>query len=225
MAPEAIDPGLLCHTGTMDPTRTFVSLPMPPGVRRAIEDLRVRHAAAGPSGWRWPAGHQAHLTMAFLGDLDEAALMRARACARRAARRASPFEADLRGAGAFPSAARARVVWLGWGAGAAEVGGLHAQLARELEATGFELDRRRFHPHVTLARARAPLDARPLLDALTPWRSAAWRVAAIELMASRLTPAGAVHTRLERCELGGGANGPAAGERPPRASAQDPDVT
>lgn len=209
----------------MEPTRTFVSLPMPPGVGEAIEDLRVRHASAGPPGLRWAAGHQAHLTLAFLGDLDEVALERARACARRAAHHASPFEADLRGAGAFPSAARARVVWLGWGEGAAQVGGLHAQLARELEADGFELDRRRFHPHVTLARARASLDARPLLDTLTRWRSAAWTVAAIELMASRLTPAGAVHTRLERWALGGGDNEPETGDPPPRASAQEPDAT
>lgn len=188
----------------MEATRTFLSLPLPPDVREALEALRVRHVAAGPPGLRWAASHQAHLTLAFLGDLDEAALMRARACARRAARRASPFEADLRGAGAFPSAVRARVVWLGWGAGAAEVGGLHAALAHELDSDGFGLDRRRFHPHVTLARARAPLDARSLLDALTPWRSVAWTVTAVELMASRLTPEGPVHTRLERCALGGG---------------------
>lgn len=188
----------------MEATRVFLSLPMPPDVRESIEALRVQHAATGPPGLRWAASHQAHLTLAFLGDLDEAALMRARACARRTARSASPFEADLRGAGAFPSAARARVVWLGWGAGAGEVGGVRAQLARELASDGFELDRRRFHPHVTLARARAPLDARRLLDALTTWRSAVWTVASVDLMASRLAPEGAVHTRLERCALGGG---------------------
>ena len=204
MAPAVIDRRFVCQTGTMGLTRTFLSLPMPADVRAAIEALRVRHAAVGRTGLRWAASHQAHLTLAFLGDLDEASLGRARECARGAARRVVPFEADLRGAGAFPSAARARVVWLGWGVGAAEVGGLHAQLSRELAAAGFELERRRFHPHVTLARARAPLDARPLLDALTPWRSAAWRVTAVELMASRLTPEGAVHTRLERCALDGG---------------------
>ena len=209
----------------MEPIRTFVSLPMPADVRAAMEELRNQHTTSGPGGLRWAAGQQAHLTLAFLGDLDEAELARARACSHRAAQRTSPFEAALRGAGAFPSAARARVVWLGWDAGSAEVGDLHARVARELAAEAFELERRRFHPHVTLARARAPLDARPLLDTLARWRSGAWTVTEIELMASRLTPRGAIHTRLERCALGGGDRKPEAADPPPRASAHELDAT
>jgi RNA 2',3'-cyclic 3'-phosphodiesterase len=122
---------------------------------------------------------------------------------RRVAREGAPFTTGLRAAGAFPTAARARVLWLGWGEGAQQVSRLQTRLAEAL-AAGFDVERRRFTPHVTLARARAAVDLRATVDALRDWRSASWEVTAVDVMASRLTPQGAVHTRLERCAFDAG---------------------
>lgn len=190
----------------MPTARTFVALNLPPAVRSSVADLR-RALPPPPRGLRWADAAQLHLTLAFLGDLDEEALAAVRAAARSVALAHAPFAADLRGLGAFPHAARARVAWVGWGAGAEAVVALQATLVSELRRPP---DRRPFTPHVTLARARGPLDLRAWLAAAPTWASPAWRVDAVDVMTSALTPEGAIHTLLQRSALagGGGAGGP-----------------
>jgi RNA 2',3'-cyclic 3'-phosphodiesterase len=188
----------------MAPTRTFVAIGVPDHVRDAIRDIVRLARRSGPPGLRWSDPDRAHATLAFLGDQDAAALARVRACVRRVAGMHAPFRADLRGAGAFPRGDAARVVWLGWGEGAAPVVALHAGLRSALSEAGIVLEARRFHPHVTLARARAPRDVRALVDAWASWRSEPWTVTTIDLMASRLAPSGAEHVRLERVVLADG---------------------
>jgi RNA 2',3'-cyclic 3'-phosphodiesterase len=120
----------------------------------------------------------------------------------RIARAHAPIACSLRGAGAFPRSAEARVLWLGWGDGAAAVTALHGALRVALDEEGIALAARRFHPHVTLARARAPLDLSALVADLQAWRSEPWPVTSLEVMGSRLTPSGAEHVGIERCALG-----------------------
>jgi RNA 2',3'-cyclic 3'-phosphodiesterase len=192
------------HDGRMAPTRTFVAIALPAEVRSAIAEIASRGRRSGPPGLRWANPAQAHLTLAFLGDQDDAALERVRAATQRVARAHAPVTCSLDGAGAFPHSAAARVVWLGWGEGAGAVAALHDALRAALDEEGVSLAARRFRPHVTLARAPAPLDARDLVAALATWRSTPWTVTSLDVMASRLTPRGAEHVRLERCEMGRG---------------------
>jgi RNA 2',3'-cyclic 3'-phosphodiesterase len=183
----------------MPTTRTFVALNLPPEARASAADLR-RALSPAPRGLRWAATDQLHLTLAFLGDVDDEDLAAVRAATRSAAAAHAPFDADLRGLGAFPHPGRARVAWAGWGAGAEAVTALQATLARALAGPA---DRRPFSPHVTLARARDPLDLRTWLASAPAWTSPAWRVDALDVMMSELTREGAIHTLVERCALAG----------------------
>jgi len=181
-------------------TRTFVALALPSEVKAALADLR-RALPSPPRGLRWGAIAQAHLTLVFLGDLDEPALRDVRHRAREVAARAAPFAANLGGLGAFPQAGRARLAWVGWQGGADAVTRLQADLARAL---GHPAERRPFAPHVTLARAREPLDLRSWLARAPAWSSPTWRADALDVMASELTPAGAIHSLIERVPLASG---------------------
>ena len=181
-------------------TRTFLALPLPADVRDALAELRAA-LPAPPQSFRWADLAQAHATLVFLGDLDDAALAEVRARTRAMASATTPFDAGLSGLGTFASAARARVLWVGWGAGAAEVAKLHADLVAALDRPP---EPRPFAPHVTLARARAPVDARAWLAAApVGWRSPPWRADAIDVVASELRPEGARHAVVERCPFGG----------------------
>lgn len=183
--------------------RTFVAIPLPEEVRASLAELRSALPPA-PPGLRWGRVEQAHLTLVFLGDLDETAVASACRAVREAAGAARPFAADLSGLGAFPRPDRARVVWVGWGAGAAEATALQAVVARALAAAmGDRGDDRPFAPHVTVARTGEPLDLRAHLAAGRGWRGPPWRVDAIDVLASDLRPSGAVHRVLMRCPLGG----------------------
>lgn len=181
----------------MPTARTFVALNLPLGVRASLADLR-RALSPAPRGLRWAAAGQLHLTLAFLGDVDDEGLAAVRAAARSAAAAHAAFDADLRGLGAFPQPGRARVAWVGWGAGADAVTALQATLPRALARPA---ERRPFSPHVTLARARDPLDLRAWLASAPAWASPTWRVDALDVMTSELTPDGAIHTLVERCRL------------------------
>ena len=77
----------------------------------------------------------------------------ARAAIEAAAAAAGPAAAGLAGAGAFPDAYRPRALWLGIGAGSAELTSLTAALSAELAARGWPTDVRPFRPHLTLARS------------------------------------------------------------------------
>lgn len=181
-------------------TRSFLALPLPAAARTALAELRAA-LPLPPRGLRWSALSQAHLTLVFLGDLDDDALAEVRRRARAVAAAARVFDADLAGVGAFPNPARVRVVWAGWGAGAQAVVALQADLATAL---GRSPELRPFTPHVTLARARDPVDARVWLDAAPDdWRSPPWRATGLDVVASELRRAGAVYEVIERCPFGG----------------------
>ena len=185
----------------MPRTRAFVAIALPADVQAALGALRGA-LPAPPGRLRWSPVAQAHLTLAFLGDLDDDDLAAARRAVGAVAATVSPFAASLRGVGAFPHAGRARVAWVGWGAGAAEVVALQVRLAAALaDAIGHRCGGRPFAPHVTLARAREPLDLRTTLAPGLDWRGPSWRVATVDLMASELRAEGARHTALARCPL------------------------
>jgi RNA 2',3'-cyclic 3'-phosphodiesterase len=133
-----------------------------------------------------------HLTMHFLGHLPigEVERLSSRIAPATIARRR--FAVDARGVGAFPSWKRANVLWAGIAGGELpQLTALQAELGAGLTGAGIPLEDR-FHPHLTLARVRAPLvgQKRRLLDA---W-AAAWRdvelgplpVDAVQLMRSEL---------------------------------------
>ncbi len=111
------------------------------------------------------------------------------------------FPVLLGGAGAFPTARRARVVWIGAAAGGDALVGLAGAVSAALRPVGFEPDRP-LHPHLTVARLKVPGDAGPVLTALGPDAvGPAFTVGEVVLYASRLSAAGPTYTPLERFPL------------------------
>ena len=146
---------------------------------------------------RWQPAANLHLTLAFLGHVDDA---RVDACAERVDRVAGahrPFDLTTTRLGAFPSPLRPSVLWLGVRADPADA---LAHLQRDVAAAFRDVrsDPKPFRPHLTLARVKG-LGGTPrpeLAEGLAqlPADQVAWRVAEIVLFESRLAPEGAVHT-------------------------------
>lgn len=136
--------------------RIFVAAPVAADVREAIEALVAAIRAAADPGQRevrWVRLDGLHVTLRFIGPTLEPRIPDALDAVRAAAREASPFMAGLEGAGAFPDHDRPRALWLGLGAGVAELTDLTASIDRELADRGWPLDARPFRPHLTLARS------------------------------------------------------------------------
>lgn len=163
--------------------RMFVAV-VPPA---PIRDHLAEFLTARP-GIRWTDPDQWHLTLAFLASVPEHRIDElAERLAVKAAKRHT-FSMSLAGAGAFPDPARATVLWLGVdpGADGETLPRLSAAARAAASATGAPADGKRFTAHLTLARLRPPTEATRWLRVLDTYRSPAWSVGSIELVASYL---------------------------------------
>lgn len=175
--------------------RLFVAVNLPPPLRDAI------HAAAAPLragglAIRWVDPDGIHLTLKFLGEVADGRLAELIAALERACQGARPFPLEVNGFGAFPTPARARVVWVGCEA-APPLELIQHGVERAFADLGFPVEGRPFRPHLTLGRAKADTrgGVRGLDDGLAELRFAdTFTVASVDLMESTLTPRGARYT-------------------------------
>jgi 2'-5' RNA ligase len=186
--------------------RLFFAIELGDALLDLLDETTLRLRAEAPE-LAWVGREKRHLTLKFLGDVEEEAVSRLVAAVDRSAARCAPLEATVREIGAFPNFRRARVVWIGVEQ-EPRLELLHHDLELACEHEGFEVEGRPFRPHITLARVRAPLPverARALARvARTVRLKAALAVERIALLESTLAPSGAHYRRIHAAPLGGG---------------------
>jgi RNA 2',3'-cyclic 3'-phosphodiesterase len=166
--------------------RMFVALVPPAGALEHLgEFLGPRQEAE--STLRWTVQEQWHVTLAFMPEVPDRSLDDLLARLERAAARRTPFSVTVTGGGAFPNPARAKVVYA-----ALDVDD-HEELRRlsvgaraAANKAGAEAEGGRFHPHLTLARVRRPLDVTRWLRVLDGYRGPTWAAGQIGLVRSYL---------------------------------------
>lgn len=169
--------------------RLFIAIRPPEPALDEIEAATRPLRSAWP-GLRWTGREDWHLTLAFLGEVADPVLPELRRRLERAAGRHARLELSVRGAGAFPSAGRAQVLWAGIG-GQDETLDSLSRLADSVAAGARRAKapppdtRRRYRPHLTLARCKVPADARPLVAALAQFAGSRWTAADIHLISSQ----------------------------------------
>ena len=167
--------------------RLFVAIDPSAPVRDAL--ARLSH---GVPGAKWVAPEQFHLTLRFIGAVEGALLDEIAEALGDV--EAPAFRLALDGVGHFPPRGAPRVLWAGVNDGAA-LGRLHERIEARLRQLGVAPDRRRFAPHVTLARLKqAPLArVRDYLALNGAFATEDFPVTAFQLYSSHLGAAGAVH--------------------------------
>jgi len=153
---------------------------------------------------RWVRPENIHLTLRFFGEITPDVIEKISAAVRTAAQQVNPFRVTIRGAGAFPSLQRPRVVWAGLEDPSAALE-LEKRISGSLRTIGLPPEDKEFHPHFTLARTRgghrtAALEqflrgdsSRPVADLC---------VDHVALIRSDLKPTGPIYTTLERFFFG-----------------------
>lgn len=178
--------------------RLFLAVELSEAVRQSLAALQTELRKRCP-GWRWVRAESLHLTLRFLGEVDEERDAACRRLWREAVGRFGPFELGLSELGRFPPAGRPRVLWIGARAEPERtLGELAAALEDAARSAGFPAETRPFRPHLTLARAeRRPRVPDPAPAGDVPVQS----VEEIVLFRSRLGPGGARYTALDRFAL------------------------
>jgi 2'-5' RNA ligase len=183
--------------------RIFIAVPLDAALRRAVEAVERQMEAAG-ARLRWITSENLHFTLRFLGHISEAELVRARRAAREAVEGTGPFRIRLAGVGAFPSARRPQVVWVGVTEGEEQLRDLARRLDDMLARERFPKEPRVFQAHLTLARIR---DSRPAMSleaviaSLAGVEVGGQAVESITVMESRLRPSGALYIPVEEVPL------------------------
>jgi 2'-5' RNA ligase len=166
--------------------RLFVALAPPLAMLDELEAAAAPFRAARHD-LRWTSREAWHITLAFLGDVDEVAVGRLLPRLEGAAGRHGQFSLAFAGAGAFPAAVRARVLWCGLSGDQRSLASLAASVAAGARRAGAAPpdEGRPFRPHLTLARCRMPADVRDIVAALGGYQGGQWTADRIHLIRSR----------------------------------------
>ena len=148
----------------------------------AIAPLR----AAWP-GLSWTSPQSWHVTLAFLGEVEEPVVAKLAVRLEKAAgRRRAALNLWIGGGGAFPSVVRGRVLWAGIRGDREQLRRIAESVAKGAGTAGAPSTdgERRYRPHITLARCRETVNLHPLVDVLDQHAGQAWTADRIHLIRS-----------------------------------------
>jgi len=184
--------------------RLFVAVDLSDEAKRALSGLLSRLKGLD-SGVRWVAPENLHVTLKFLGNVEEGKVEAIRGALSGALSGFKPFAIRLKGLGAFPSAKRPRVVWMGVEEGNEELSALARAVEVALERLGFPREGREFVAHVTLGRVKSRASGGLLrfLERPEGIPEVRQEVREVVLMRSVLRPEGPEYTPLFKFPLGG----------------------
>ena len=183
--------------------RLFVSIDLPDALAEGVADAQALVEDA--EGLRLTDPEQAHVTLKFLGDVEDGRLDAVEDAVETAVDDAGvgPFGATVGGLGAFPSPDYISVVWVGVREGGAEMTRLAETIERETTAIGFDAEDHEFTPHVTVARmddARGKDLVQRVLREEDP-TVGSFEVEEVRLKESTLTSEGPEYDTVERFRL------------------------
>lgn len=176
--------------------RLFVGTPLVPD----LDTDAVLEALEGLGRVKPVDPEQYHVTLAFIGDVDDAEVKAAREAVRAGAT-GPAHTGTVKTLGAFPKPSDARVVWAG--IDGAHLDALAGSVRSELATRDLPYDERAFHAHLTLARLRDKRDITSLSKRFQGTVFGELPVDAIHLYASTLTSEGPTYEVVERVPLEG----------------------
>jgi 2'-5' RNA ligase len=188
--------------------RSFIAIEIPSELKEMILEQRRSVERQIPADQiRWLRLDAIHLTLKFLGEIDEKQRESVRRTLSVIGARIQAFEVMVGGFGCFPNCKRPRVLWVGLSDETGALAGMHKILNQECAKLGFEIETRAFQPHLTLGRVSKRLrsdDLRALSEILSDvqWENiGCLPVRDVCLYRSVLRPSGAEYSNLMRCRL------------------------
>jgi 2'-5' RNA ligase len=183
--------------GQKEKLRIFLAV-FPPAPTQSAAEALIERLRQPDDHVSWVKRDNLHYTLRFLGDLGPDGARRAADAARAAAEARPRFDACLGSLGAFPSARKARVLWLGLSEGADALTALARAVEAALQQKGFGRAERPFAAHLTIGRVRTPgrdwTNALAATSTLSREDGARFRVDQVLVVHSQLSPKGSIYS-------------------------------
>ena len=187
--------------------RAFIAIDMPQEIKERIGvSLRGLQQASQFMGTRlmWVEPENLHLTLSFLGDINETQVRMAIVTLRGCAKMWQQFDLKVGNPALFPEGHVPRVIAHRLGKDIDALAVVQRMLTNGLRRRGFDLELREFSPHLTLARIKNRVDLSGLkrvVDETRGEKVGAFTVTELKLMKSTLTPEGAIYETIAVVKL------------------------
>lgn len=177
--------------------RTFIAVPVPEPLFNLREKLKAT-ISEKTGKMRWLRKDQIHLTVKFLGDTTEDSINDVRHVMQKVADEFKPFNISIQKTGCFPKIERPRVMWIGVSGELDKLYQLVEKIQKKLNPLGFPKDEKKYHPHITIARAKYPQKKTPDISTFlnTSFDPIPFPIKKVQFISSELFPNGPVYTIL-----------------------------
>lgn len=186
--------------------RAFIAIELPQTVKDYLARVQTKLKTAN-ADVKWVNPPNIHLTLKFLGEIDEQQLVQITQILENIARNTPQFSIHLASFGAFPSIKSVRVIWAGIDKGDLKVRQIAENLEKEIEKTGTSNEEGSFSSHITIGRTRSSQNRNKLSQMLENLASERTNFPAelvaekITLFKSTLTPKGPIYEILKEAHL------------------------
>ncbi|MGA2093925.1 MAG: RNA 2',3'-cyclic phosphodiesterase [Sedimentisphaerales bacterium] len=186
--------------------RVFIAIDIDEKIRAAIADVQKQLNAKvdiKKGDVKWVEPDNIHLTLKFLGEIDDSKLSEIKEITEQVAAAHNKFTLDIESVGSFGGRS-AKVVWVGAGKGADELITLQKDLDEQLTLADFPSEDREFSAHLTICRVRNPKAGFKLAEAtkqFEKFKLGSISAEAVCIYQSQLTPAGPIYTQLASFKL------------------------
>jgi 2'-5' RNA ligase len=190
----------------MSRIRTFIGIDIGDEIRKKAVALQTQLGRTG-AGVKWVDAESMHMTLLFLGEVDERDIHPVCKAVQSVTRREPAFPLRVSGVGAFPTLRRPKVLWGGVADGAEPLRRLYSLLeAKLLDLELYRKEDRGFTPHLTLGRSNSEEDGQmlaPELTKLLAWDGGRTHVNNVIVYSSESGRGGPEYAVLARSELAG----------------------
>jgi 2'-5' RNA ligase len=190
----------------MPRTRTFIAIDVSSDIRAAAVALQ-QSLAKSAVDVNWAAAESMHVTLLFLGEVDDRELHAVCRAVKDVAATELAFPLRVSGVGAFPTLRRPKILWAGITEGAVQLKRLYDKLEGKLFELGcYRKEERGYTPHLTLGRVKGDAESFALARDLPKhrdWEGGRTMVDEIHVFSSVREREGPVYTVIGRGELAG----------------------
>lgn len=177
--------------------RIFIAIELPKNIKEKIIDIENKLDFDA----KYVKPENIHLTLAFLGNVEEEKLKVLESELEKDLAGLQPFKLEISGLGGFPQPQRAHTLWIGVEE-QPKLASLELVLRRKLQGLEFQTDSRPFTPHITIARLRKKQNITEEIKKYSEEKFGSFEVNQILIFESKLNTQGPEHIVLKKIELG-----------------------
>jgi len=182
--------------------RTFIGFDFPIHIKNQLSSIQKILKQNIEKG-SWVSSENFHLTLKFLGEIDESQVDSIDIILKQLSLKHSPITVNLHNLGYFNKKNNEYgVIWLGLEGQLERINSIHLELEEEMYHIGFEKEMRRFSPHITLGRRiKTHFDFSKLKEIAEPYLNIEFTLNNLVLMKSQAIMGRRVYTPIKSYKL------------------------